>query len=104
MIAPPSWRASVRAPLHLNELMRCAIERGFRKFDFSVGNERYKYEWCDRELKLYDHIAVLTVRGAVAALPTIAARQIKAWIKANPTLWNAFRKAQAATGRFKALR
>jgi CelD/BcsL family acetyltransferase involved in cellulose biosynthesis len=47
---------------------------------------------------------VLTVRGAIAALPIVAARQIKAWIKASPTLWNAFRKAQAATGRFKAFR
>jgi CelD/BcsL family acetyltransferase involved in cellulose biosynthesis len=90
--------------LHLHELMRCAIDRGFHKFDFSLGNERFKDEWCDRELKLYDHLAVLTVRGAVAALPIIAARQIKAWIKASPTLWNVFRKARAATGRFKALR
>jgi CelD/BcsL family acetyltransferase involved in cellulose biosynthesis len=57
-----------------------------------VAKERRCGEWCDRELKLYDHIAALTVRGAVAALPIIAARQIKA----SPTLWNAFRKAQAA--------
>jgi CelD/BcsL family acetyltransferase involved in cellulose biosynthesis len=69
-----------------------------------VAKERRCGEWCDRELKLYDYVAVLTVRGAIAALPIVAARQIKAWIKASPTLWNAFRKAQAATGRFKAFR
>jgi CelD/BcsL family acetyltransferase involved in cellulose biosynthesis len=80
---------------HLHDLMRFAIGHGLRKFDFLIGNERYKYEWCDSELMLYDHIAVATLRGACTALPTVVARQAKRWIKQSPALWNAFRKARA---------
>ena len=90
--------------VHLHELMRHAIGLGLRQFDLSVGNERYKHEWCDRELKLYDHIAVLNPRGACAALPIVLARRVKGWIKRNPALWNAFRKARAAIGSFRVFR
>jgi CelD/BcsL family acetyltransferase involved in cellulose biosynthesis len=83
---------------HLHELMRHAIGQGFRKFDFSVGDERYKHEWCDSELKLYDHLAVASVRGACAALPILLSRRVKTWIKRNPAIWNAFRRARAAVG------
>ena len=33
-----------------------AIDRGFRVFDFTIGDERYKRDWCDTEIKLYDTI------------------------------------------------
>jgi CelD/BcsL family acetyltransferase involved in cellulose biosynthesis len=79
----------------LHDLLRHAIDRGLRKFDLSVGNERYKREWCDTELDLYDHTAIATVRGACAALPLMTARRVKLWIKSKPAVWNAFRKARA---------
>ena len=63
---------------HLHDLLRFAIGRGFRKFDFSVGDERYKHEWCDSEMKLYDHVAVATLRGACAALPIVVLRELQA--------------------------
>ena len=83
---------------------RHAIDRGLRKFDLSVGNERYKREWCDTELDLYDHTAIATVRGACAALPLMTVRRVKLWIKSNPAVWNAFRKARALAASMKAFR
>jgi CelD/BcsL family acetyltransferase involved in cellulose biosynthesis len=83
---------------HLHDLMRYAIGLGYRKFDFSVGDERYKYEWCDSELKLFDYTSAETLRGACMAVPVTAARTLKRKIKQNPALWRAFRKARAFVG------
>ena len=62
---------------HLHELMHQAIDRGFRVFDFTIGDERYKRDWCDTELKLYDHIAAATWRGALVAMPMLAVQRLK---------------------------
>ena len=88
---------------HLHDLLRFSIGVGFRKFDFSVGNERFKYEWCDSEMKLYDHVAAATLRGACSALPIVLTRELKRVIKQTPVLWNAFRKARALAGPLKAI-
>lgn len=90
--------------VHLHELMRYAIGLGLRNFDLSVGNERYKHEWCDRELKLYDHVAISNARGACAALPIIVVRWVKGWIKRNPPVWNAYRKLRATIGSVRPFR
>ena len=45
---------------HLHELMRYAIEHGCREFDFTIGDEPYKRDWCDAELRLYDHRSAVT--------------------------------------------
>ena len=72
---------------HLHDLMRYAIENGCRIFDFTIGDERYKRDWCDTELALYDYIAPVTWRGALAAAPRLAGQKLKRWIKQTPMLW-----------------
>src|ERR1700688_5075558 len=42
---------------HLQDLLHLAIDRGFRIFDFTIGDERYKRDWSDTVLTLYDFIA-----------------------------------------------
>jgi CelD/BcsL family acetyltransferase involved in cellulose biosynthesis len=79
---------------HLRELMRQASERGFRIFDFTIGDEPYKLEWCDTQLKLYDYFSIATLRGALIVLPSRAVRRLKRWIKQTPMLWNAFSKGR----------
>ena len=79
-------------------MLRQAIERGFRIFDFTIGDERYKRDWCDTELELYDHISVATLRGALIAAPMFAALRLKRWIKQTPALWNAFSKLRSVVG------
>ena len=48
---------------HLHQLMRHAIDRGFSRFDFTVGDEGYKRDWSDTVLRLYDYLAAETPRG-----------------------------------------
>ena len=83
---------------HLHDLMHYAIDRGCDIFDFTIGDERYKRDWCDTELKLYDYIAPVTWRGRFVAMPMLAAQRIKRWIKQTPAVWNAFSAARAFVG------
>ena len=83
---------------HLHELMGYAIGHGCDTFDFTIGDERYKRDWCDAELKLYDHVAIATARGAMVAGPLLAAGAVKRWIKQTPMVWNAFVKVRSIAG------
>jgi CelD/BcsL family acetyltransferase involved in cellulose biosynthesis len=84
---------------HLHDLMRYAIEHGCREFDFTIGDEPYKRDWCDIEIKLYDHRSAATVSGWLAVLPAIAFSRVKRVIKQTPFLWRLFVKTRARLGR-----
>ena len=83
---------------HLHDLMRYAIEQGCHIFDFTIGDEPYKRDWCDTELKLYDHVSAASWRGALVMLPLLIARNLKRTIKQTPVLWNAVSKARSFMG------
>ncbi len=83
---------------HLHELLRHAIDGGFPHFDFTVGDEPYKRDWSDTELRLYDHLAAVTLQGALVMATTMAFRWTKRIIKQSPALWRAFSKARALAG------
>lgn len=85
---------------HLRDLMQYAIDRGFRIFDFTVGDEPYKREWCD-ESPLYDHIAGASARGAIVAAGLRAVVAVKRRIKRNPTLWKVACRAREVLGRLR---
>jgi CelD/BcsL family acetyltransferase involved in cellulose biosynthesis len=79
---------------HLYELMRHTIDSGFRQFDFTIGDEPYKHDWCDHEIRLYDHMAAVTVRGLAVVGASVAFRKAKRGIKQNPALWRAFSRTR----------
>ncbi len=83
---------------HLHELMRYAIEKKFTMFDFTIGDERYKLDWCESAQPLYDHISISTWRGALVAAPALLLKKLKRKIKQTPLLWAAFSKARAWGG------
>ena len=85
--------------VHLHELMRYAIDQGVNVFDFTIGDETYKRDWCEETERLYDHIAVASWRGALAVLPMRVARNAKRTIKQTPVLWAAFTWLRKATSR-----
>ena len=87
---------------HLHELLRHAIAQEFDRFDFTVGDEPYKRDWSDSELKLHDHLAAVTLRGALVAAVTVPFRRAKRAIKQSPGLWQAFCRARALAGRHRA--
>ena len=74
--------------VHLHALLQHAIESGCREFDFTIGDERYKQDWCDTEIKLYDYIAPASVWGWPVAATSISVRRAKRFIKQTPMLWN----------------
>jgi CelD/BcsL family acetyltransferase involved in cellulose biosynthesis len=74
---------------HLRELLRHAIERGCKRFDFTIGDEPYKRDWCETEQQLFDHSAAVTLRGWPAAALALAWRRVKRAIKHSTLLWGA---------------
>jgi CelD/BcsL family acetyltransferase involved in cellulose biosynthesis len=83
---------------HLNELLRHVIEQGFRSFDFTVGDEPYKRDWCDTELALHDYLGAVTIAGWPVAGMTAVFRRLKRHVKRSPGLWRAFSRARAFAG------
>jgi CelD/BcsL family acetyltransferase involved in cellulose biosynthesis len=83
---------------HLHELLRHAIGRGFRRFDFTIGDEPYKRDWSDTELRLYDHLAAVTLCGRLVVAMAAAFRRIKRFIKQTPALWHIFSKVRVLAG------
>jgi CelD/BcsL family acetyltransferase involved in cellulose biosynthesis len=84
--------------LHLRELMAYATKLGLRKFDFTIGDERYKTEWCDERLRLFDYSAAATWRGWPASALSAARRRLKRYIKQTPAAWRTVSQLRAAFG------
>jgi CelD/BcsL family acetyltransferase involved in cellulose biosynthesis len=87
--------------IHLNELMRWAIDRGLNEFDFLIGFQRLKREWSDQRIPLYDHIRGVTLLGHATALSLRALSRAKRAIKASPVLWDAYLSLRALLGALK---
>lgn len=86
---------------HLHELMRYAIEQGYTQFDFTIGDESYKRDWCDAEMELYDHAAAASLRGRVGAAALSGLRAVKRTIKRSERLWPLALKLRAGAGALK---
>jgi len=84
--------------LHLRELMAHAIKLGLRRFDFTIGDEHYKDEWCDLRLKLFDYSAAATWRGWPSTVASIVRRRLKRFIKQTPWAWRLVCRFRPAFG------
>ncbi len=49
--------------LLLEYLVKSAIKKGLNVFDFTVGGEAYKQQWCDSEMRLYRILKANTLQG-----------------------------------------
>jgi CelD/BcsL family acetyltransferase involved in cellulose biosynthesis len=87
---------------HLHDLLRTAIERGLTTYDFTIGDESYKRDWCDGVVPLYDHLSSATLHGALLLAPMAAKTRLKRVIKQTPALWDAFRRLRSLVGRLLA--
>jgi CelD/BcsL family acetyltransferase involved in cellulose biosynthesis len=83
---------------HLRELLRYATEHGMPRFDFTIGDEPYKRDWCDTEQALYDHVSAATLRGLPPTLASSAWRRAKRAIKHNAALWAAVVRVRSTFG------
>jgi len=83
---------------HLRELLRYAIERGLSRFDFTIGDEPYKRDWCDVEQQLFDYSAATSLRGLPAAAIASGWSRAKRAIKKSAPIWNAVVRLRSAAG------
>ena len=81
---------------HLRDLMRYAIEHGKSRFDFTIGDERYKREWSDVTTTLYDHVKAARLRGLPVAALVAGVRCLRRAVKQNEMLWTLVSRARAA--------
>lgn len=82
--------------VHMRDLMKMHIEKGFEAFDFTIGDEPYKLEWCDTKTPLYDHMDASTMKGRAAIAYWSAFQSTKRYIKQTPALWDAYAKMRGA--------
>jgi CelD/BcsL family acetyltransferase involved in cellulose biosynthesis len=86
--------------MHLQYIMRDALERGCRTFDFTVGDEPYKREWCDTVTPLCDHISSVGWKAGALIILIRFTRRMKRRIKQTTWLWSTFLKIRASTAGF----
>ncbi len=86
--------------LHLRELLAHAIKLGLRRFDFTIGDERYKLEWTDLRLRLFDYSAPASWRGWPLHFASMARRRLKRVIKQSPWAWSLVCRIRSAIGPF----
>ena len=83
---------------HLRELLQYAIRRGCRRFDFTIGDEPYKRDWCETEQQLFDHSAAVTLRGVPEAAAALIWGRVKRAIKHSAWGWALVQRVRATMG------
>lgn len=83
---------------HLIELLRFATEQGTVQFDFTIGNEPYKLDWCDIQVPLFDHLSGQSLTGNLSHLPIAISRLIRRWIRRDPRAWRAYTRMRSRIG------
>ncbi len=78
--------------VHLHELIRDTIAKGYRRFDFTVGDEPYKLDWGDEVIRLFDYLAGRSLTGWGLVLAIRAFRRFKRLIKQTPVLWSLYQR------------
>jgi len=86
--------------LHLRELLAYAMKIGLQRFDFTIGDERYKLEWSDERLRLFDYSTAATWRGLTQSLLFAAWRRAKRFIKQTPPVWRLVCRVRSTLGPF----
>lgn len=64
-------------------------------FDFGIGYQLYKKNWCPVETQHFDVLVPITLKGRLGALAISGATRIKALIKRNRQLYAAIQKLRA---------
>jgi CelD/BcsL family acetyltransferase involved in cellulose biosynthesis len=82
--------------------MERATANGHAAFDFTIGDEGYKDQWCEIEIPLFDQVEPNNLVGWLGLGPRIAYLQAKRFIKQTPVLWQGFTRLRAAKGMFAA--
>ena len=61
--ATGDWRRYSPGRLLLFHLFEWCLENGVEVFDFTIGDERYKQDWCDEEMPLFEYFEARSFKG-----------------------------------------
>jgi CelD/BcsL family acetyltransferase involved in cellulose biosynthesis len=85
------WQNYSPGRLLLESLLEWCIAAKLELFDFTIGGEDYKKDWCEREMRYFEHIKVVTPLG----LPYLIYIRLRRWVRRNPRLWSLVRRIYA---------
>lgn len=80
----------------LRHLFQWCFERKIDVFDFTTGDETYKYDWCEAQLGLRFHIEAATVPGKVYAGVFLLSEGLKSRLRQSPALFDLAKKVSRA--------
>lgn len=80
------WEKFSPGRILFDEAMKWSHEQGFAVADFGVGDEAYKFQYCDVHITLHDAMVPVTLRGRAYA----AYRRTLTWLRGT-RLWQAAR-------------
>ena len=99
VLTQPDRPAGRGMKLQASAVKRYAVEHGFRRFDFTIGDEPYKRDWADVTVLPRDYIASQTALGAAVVLSRLGFLTLKRFIKQTPALWSLFLKLRSLKAR-----
>jgi CelD/BcsL family acetyltransferase involved in cellulose biosynthesis len=62
------WQKYSVGRLLLEELLKISFNEKFNVFDFSIGDESYKKNWCNQKTELYQHLMPMNLKGFIYKL------------------------------------
>lgn len=81
------WRKYSCGRLLLEKLLETSYSANMSVFDFTIGGEDYKKNWCNQEMVLYDYWLVSNFKGRFVQ----AGEFLKSRLRAYPFLYNTVR-------------
>ena len=81
------WGTYSPGRLLLEDLLEWAIAHRLRVFDFTIGGEEYKKDWCDQETSIFEYLRLTTPLGLIC----FAYIQLRRRARQNKILWRVIR-------------
>jgi CelD/BcsL family acetyltransferase involved in cellulose biosynthesis len=70
------WERYSPGRLLLEHLLEWSIQNKLTIFDFTVGGEQYKKNWCDIETPLYETLCAITCKGKIFVMAKLVKRHL----------------------------
>lgn len=78
------WKVYSPGRLLLENLLEWSIQNSLKIFDFTIGGEDYKKDWCDSVMPLFEHLKVNTPAG----LPYFLYIRLRRAARKNEKVWS----------------
>ena len=83
-----NWGKYSPGRLLLEHLIEWSIQNKLKVFDFTIGDELYKKDWCDTEPKLFETLEAVKTKGKIYTLAQRTKQSIKQTDKQTDGLTN----------------